>query len=290
MPLDQIDVEKYKWDPEEERLLPEGDKEMSFFDHLEELRWHVIRSLIAICIAGIGLYLVEDWYFRYVLLGPTHEDFPSYALFCNLSEYLHLGGALCFEPPKFQTIATGFAEAFITSIKMCFVGGIVLAFPYVFYEIWRFISPGLYAKERRVTRGVVFICSALFLMGVLFGFYVIAPFAVNFLAGYNLPGVANTPTLQSVIGYMTMFTLPAGMIFELPVVVYFMARLGIITAQDMRTYRRHSIIGILIVAAIVTPPDVVTQMLIAIPLWVLYEVSVLVAIRAQKQYEAEGED
>lgn len=284
-----MDVDQYEWKDGELRRRPE-DKEMSFLDHLEELRWHLIRSLAAIAGAGIVLFLFNDWYFQHILLGPTRPEFISYQWFCQASESLRLGTALCFEPPSFKPIAIGFAEAFITSIKMSFVGGLVVAFPYVFYEIWRFVRPGLYTDERKATRGVVFICSVLFLMGVLFGYFIISPFAINFLVGYTIPGVENTPALYSVINYMTMFTLPAGLVFELPIVVHFLARIGLLTPAGMRKYRRHAIIGILALAAILTPPDVVTQFLIGIPLFILYELSIFVARRAARRYEQELQD
>ena len=256
----------------------EPENEMSFLDHLEELRWHIIRSMIAILTVSIVLYIFNDWFFDVVLLGPTHDHFISYGLICQLSEYLGLGQTMCFEPPDFQTIATGFAEPFITAIKVSFIGGFVLAFPYVFSEIWAFVVPGLYDNERKVTRGIIIICSILFLMGVLFGYFVIAPFAINFLGGYQIPNVSNSPTIRSFITYMVMFTMPAGLIFQLPVVVYFLAKLGIVTPDVMRKYRRHSVIGILMLAALLTPPDVVTQFLIGVPLYFLYEASILVAI------------
>ena len=188
--------------------------------------------------------------------------------------------------PEFKIQAVNFAEQFITTIKLCFVGGFVVAFPYVFYEIWKFIAPGLYDSERKATRGIVFICSFLFLTGVLFGFFIIAPFATNFLMSFTASEtVANNPTLSSFVLYMVMFTLPAGLIFELPIVVYFLAKLGIVTPEGMRKYRRHSIIGILMLSAILTPPDVVTQFLIGIPLYVLYEISIFVAARMAKKYQ-----
>ncbi|MCB0639345.1 MAG: twin-arginine translocase subunit TatC [Lewinella sp.] len=289
MALDQTDIDQYEW-KDGELVRRAEDKEMSFLEHLEELRWHIIRSLVAIVIAGIGLYLVNDWYFEKILLGPTQPDFLSYRMFCSASESLRLGSALCFEPPAFKPIAIGFAEAFITSIKMSFVGGLIIAFPYVFWEIWRFVRPGLYNEERVATRGVVFVCSVLFLMGVLFGYFIIWPFGIKFLVGYTIPGVENTPALYSVINYMTMFTLPAGLIFELPIVVYFLSRIGLLTSSAMRKYRRHAIIGVLALAAILTPPDVVTQFLIGIPLFILYEISIFVAARAARQYQKELAD
>ena len=280
MPLDQIDVDKL-----EESQERKAGKEMSFLEHLEELRWHIIRSLTAIISLGIILFLFQKWLFREVIFGPTEPDFLSYRFVCGLSNAIGMGDNLCFTPPQFPKIATGFGEAFIISIKVSFVMGFLIAFPYVLWEFWRFILPGLYAKEQKAARGMVTICSVLFLVGVLFGYYIISPFAINFLAGYDVPGVQNTPTISSFINYMIMFTAPAGLIFELPVIVYFLSKVGLVTPQDMKKYRRHSIVGILIVAAMITPPDVVTQFLIGIPLYMLYEVSIVVSARVNKENE-----
>jgi sec-independent protein translocase protein TatC len=278
MPLDQVDVDRLGSGQQE--------KEMSFLEHLEELRWHIIRSLLAIVLLGIGLFFVQDWFFEQVIFGPTNPDFLSYTVICDFSNFVGLGDKMCFEPPAFKKQAIGFGESFITSIKVSFIAGFILAFPYVFWEIWRFVSPGLYKKEQQATRGIVFICSFLFLTGVLFGYFVIAPFAVNFLAGYTIPGVENSPTLNSFITYMLMFTAPAGLIFELPIVVYFLSKVGLLTPATMRAYRKHAVIGILVLAALITPPDVVTQFLIGVPLFILYEISIFVSARVEAQ-EAE---
>ncbi len=272
MALDQVDVDSQV-------------KEMSFLEHLEELRWHIIRSLIAIVSLGIVLFLFKNWLFEVVIFGPTHEDFFSYRAFCKLSNDLGFGDAMCIRPPDFRKQAIGFGESFIVSIKVSFISGFILAFPYVFYEFWRFVSPGLYPNERQATRGVVFVCSLLFLVGVLFGYYIIAPFAVNFLAGYYIPGVENSPTLSSFINYMLMFTAPAGIIFELPIVVFFLSKIGLVTPEGMRKYRRHAIVGTLLLAAIITPPDVVTQFLIGIPLFILYELSIYISARVNRAEE-----
>lgn len=280
MALDQLDVDK----------MEDTQKEMSFLEHLEELRWHIIRSIGAIALIAILFFLFQKWLFNTVIFGPTHNDFVSYVAICDFSEWLGLGERMCFYPPEFRKQAIGFGESFITSIKVCFIAGFIAAFPYVFWEIWRFISPGLYSKERNATRGVVFICSFLFLLGVLFGYFVIAPFAINFLAGYTIPGVENSPTLSSFINYMVMFTAPAGLVFELPIVVYFLSKIGLVTPQLMRTYRRHSIIIILLLSALITPPDVVTQFLIAIPLFILYEISILISRRVERQEKKKWEE
>lgn len=258
-------------------------REMSFFDHLEELRKHIMRSLMAIVAAGVALYIFKDWVFDTVIFGPSKKDFISYRVFCSISQWLGLGNALCLTPPEVQMQAVGFGEAFLTTIRVSFMGGIVVAFPFIINEFWKFIRPGLYDNERSVTRGVVFICSGLFLLGVFFGYFILAPFATNFLLGYTIPGVENKPTLISMINYMVMFILPAGLVFELPIIVYFLSRIGLVTPEDMRKYRRHAIVIILIVSAVITPPDVVTQTLLGFPLFLLYELSIFISARVQRQ-------
>lgn len=283
MPLDQVDIDKY-----DQQQLADA-KEMSFLDHLEELRWHILRSLAAITIMGIVLFLFKNWFFEHIVFGPSHDDFISYRIICSLSNQLGMGDTMCFQPPVFETIAVGFAESFIMSIKVCFVAGFFVAFPYVFYQVWTFVKPGLYKNERTATRGIVAICSILFLLGILFGYYVISPFAINFLGGYYIPGVTNAPTISSFITYMVMFTAPAGLIFELPIVVYFLSKIGLLTPAIMKQYRRHAIVAVLILAALITPPDVVTQFLIGIPLFILYELSIFVSRRVEKQEKAAWE-
>jgi len=258
------------------------EKEMSFLDHLEELRWHLIRSLISIVIFGIIVFLFKDLVFDKIILAPKKNSFATYTFFCNLS------AATCFGPPEFKLLPRELGEEFFTHLKVSIWLGIVLSFPYLFWEIWKFIKPGLYPNEQKAARGMVFICSSLFLLGVLFGYYVISPFAITFLAGYTVsPEVISSPTLASYVSYMTMFTIPTGLIFELPVVVYFLSKIGLITPQFMKKYRRHSIIIILLMAAFITPPDVVTQFLIAIPIFILYEVSIIISRRVHKKNEEE---
>ena len=292
MPLDQVDVDDYYYDDMSKKLIqngkePEEEKEMGFLDHLEELRWHIIRSVIAIFTIGIVLFLMKDFVFNTVIFGPKNADFLSYRAICSLSEWAGLGDRMCFTPFAFDLQITELGEAFLTHIKVSFIGGFIVAFPYVFWEVWRFVSPGLYDKERKAARGIIVICSLLFFSGVLFGYFVVSPFAVNFLAGYEIQGVIAEPKLQSMVNYMIMFTAPAGLIFELPIVVYFLSKVGLVTPDIMKAYRRHSIIIILMVAAIITPPDVVTQFLIGIPLFILYEISITISARVVKNLEKE---
>lgn len=285
MPLDQVNVDDWELD-ENGAPQPPQEKEMSFIDHLEELRWHVMRALIAIAIGGVVLFIFHDWYFENILFGPTKKDFVSFDYICRWT-----GGSLCMAPKEDLTIqAIGMGEAFITTVKMSFIGGFVLAFPYVFYEFWAFVRPGLYQEEQKATRGVIFVCSLLFFIGVAFGFFIIAPFGTFFLTNFTAGGASNIPTMDSVISYMLMFTLPAALIYELPVLIHFLSRFGLVTAAAMRKYRKHSFIGILILASLLTPPDVVTQVLIALPLYVLYEISVFIAKRGEKAYAAKMEE
>jgi len=282
MPLDQMDIDNY--DPTSQQ--EQGEKEMSFLDHLEELRWHLIRAVIAIIVVSIALFIFKDFVFDHVVYGPRQESFLTYKVFCNISHAIGMGDKLCMKPIEFVVQGLELGENFIMHIKITFILGFIVAFPYIFWEIWRFLKPGLYTEEVNATRGIVFVCSILFGMGVLFGYYIITPFAMNFLAGYDLGTAEDVKItkLSSYINYLTMFILPAGVIFELPMVVLLLTKLGLLTPQLMKTYRKHAIVGILILASIITPPDVVTQFLIGIPLYILYEISISVsAITLKKE-------
>ena len=247
---------------------------MNFFEHLEVLRWHIIRSLLAVVFFAVLVFLFKDFVFRHIILAPKYDDFFTYKLVCTYVP------SLCMKPPAFMLITRELGEEFFVHLKSSFWIGLIVAFPYVFYEFWKFIKPGLYKKEQKAARGIVLVCSILFMMGVLFGYFIISPFAINFLGNYSV-GATKTTTLSSYVSYMTMFTIPAGVVFELPIVVYFLAKIGLITAEFMRTYRKHAVVLILILAAIFTPPDVITQFLIGIPLFILYELSIHIAKRVQ---------
>lgn len=256
-------------------------KDMSFLDHLEELRWHLIRSTIAVLLVAILVFLAKSFVFETIIFGPKKDWFPTYQFFCSLSE------RTCFKPPAFDLITREMGEQFFVHLKVSIWMGIIVAFPYIFWEFWRFIKPGLYENERKVTRGIVFICSFLFIIGVLFGYYVIAPFAITFLANYEVGVDAITsPTLASFVTYLTMFTIPTGLIFELPVVMYLLTKIGLITPEFLRKYRKHAIVIILVLAAIITPPDVITQFLIGIPIFILYEISIRISERTVKKMDS----
>ena len=259
------------------------EKEMSFLDHLEELRWHLVRSIIAILVIGIATFLLKDWVFTNIILAHMKPDFWTYKFFCGISD------AVCFGPPDLSFDTKVFAEQFLLSIKVSFLLGFAIAFPYIFWEIWRFIKPGLYKNEKSAARGIVFYCSILFALGILFGFFIIAPFAISFLGGYELSSQINiqSTSISSYTNYIGLFCIPTGIVFQLPIFVYFFSRIGLLTPAFMRKYRKHAVILILLLAAIITPPDVITQFLIGIPLFFLYEISIYISKRTNKKYNKE---
>lgn len=260
--------------------------EMSFFEHIEELRWHLFRAVISILVVTVIVFLLKNFVFQEVILGPTSPDFITYQLFC---EYLP---SICFYPQPLQVITRDIQEQFLSHIKVSLWLGFIVSFPYVLFEVWRFIKPGLYKKEIQAARGMVFICSFLFLSGVSFGYFIITPIAITFLSTYSVsPDIANTTTLNALVNSITMFTIPVGLIFETPIVLYFLAKIGLVSSDFLMQYRKHAIVVIIIVAAIITPgPDVFSQMLVAIPLYLLYEVSIIVVKRIDKERAAKEKE
>jgi sec-independent protein translocase protein TatC len=263
--------------------------EMSFLEHLEALRWHLMRAVIAIITLAIVLFFYREIVFDHFLFAPKHPDFWTYRMLCLLSDYLDMGDALCIKELPFELINTELSGQFTMHIWVSFVAGFILAAPYVLWEIWRFIKPALHEKERKYSKGVVFFSSLLFFAGVLFGYYVIVPLSINFLGSYQVSSdVKNMIAMDSFVSTVTTITFASGIVFELPIVIYFLTQIGLMTPQFMRTYRKHATVIILIVAAIITPsPDVTSQLLVAIPLYLLYELSIFVSMYVVKKAERE---
>lgn len=270
------------------------EKEMSFLDHLESLRWHLVRSVAAILTIAIAAFLNKNLLFDVILFGPKKSDFITFRFFCKLSEKLNSlfpsmveKGAICIgqDMPKLQNFTM--AGQFTTHITVSIIAGLVIAFPYVFWEVWRFIKPALRETEKKYTAGVVSFASSLFFIGVLFGYFLVVPLAVNFLLNYQVSAeVVNLPTLSNYISLVTMISLACGMVFELPLLVYFLSKLGLIGPEFLRKFRRHSIVVILIIAAIITPsPDIFSQLLVAFPLYFLYEISIFISAAVVKKNE-----
>lgn len=265
MALDQIDVDEY-------------DAQMSFMEHLEALRWHLVRSVIAVVVGSIFSFIHGRYIFDKILLGSTKPDFWTYRKMCELSQYLYHDDRICINKMDFKLQALDIQEQFYQHFMIAIIGGLIIAVPYILFEIYRFIKPALKRTEKRYSGLVIGFASLLFFTGILFGYYILSPISVNFLANYSLsPDIERNFKVSSVISFITMLTLGAGILFELPIVVYFLAKIGLLTAQSMKEYRRVAIVVILIIAAIVTPPDVASQLILSIPIMILYEVGIIIA-------------
>lgn len=271
-----------EYDVNEENL-HKAEREMSFLDHLEELRWHVIRSLGSIVVIAIAAFIFRQPIWHYIILAPSRPDFWTYEMFCRLGS---LTGAdfFCIDELPFIIQNRRMTAQFTMAITSSFVIGLIVAFPYAFWEFWRFIKPGLYKNEKNLSRGAVFFVSLLFLSGIMFGYYVVAPISINFLTNFKLDeSILNEIDLTSYVSTVLMLVFACGVMFQLPVVVYFLTKAGIITPEFLKIYRKHAIVVILILSAFITPPDPISQILMCFPLLILYEVSIIIANSIKKE-------
>ena len=272
----------------------EEKAEMTFIDHLEELRQHIIRSVIAILVMAVIIFIYRDWVFDNIITGPINPDFISYRVLCDFSHWAHMGDALCMPPVKTNMQTTTFGGQFLSSISLALIGGILIAFPYIFWEFWRFIKPALKDKELSNTRFIIFWVSFFFFTGAAFGYFLLGPFTFNFLGSFTLgtKGVLETrPTLTDYIDNLTNLILGCGIAFELPVLAYILTKIGLITPIYLRKIRKYAVVVILLAAAIITPsPDWMSQLIVFTPLFTLYELSILVSARVSKQRIKEEEE
>ena len=263
--------------------------EMSFFDHLEELRWHLVRSVAVWLTAAIAIFVYIDWIYDNIILAPANENFITYGALCNFGRWLHIGDSLCMPPIKINFQVTAVNGTFSSAITIAMIGGIIVAFPFIFWELWRFIKPALSVKERRYARGSIFWVTLCFFSGVAFGYYLLAPFTFNFLASFTLGKsgmIQYRPAINDYIDSLTNLLLGCGIAFELPVLSYVLAKLGLITGSFLKKYFKFAFVIILVVAAVITPsPDWTSQFLVAIPLVFLYWISILLASKVEKQKE-----
>ncbi len=267
--------------------MSENKDQMTFLDHLEELRWHIVRSLAAIVILAVVAFIFSQYIFDYIILAPNTPEFFTNRMLALLAEKTNTP-ALAINSTSFEIINITMAGQFTTHIRVSMVTGLVLGFPYIFYEFWRFISPALYEEERKYSGGALLFTSLLFFAGVLFGYYVIVPLSVNFLGHYNVSDtVVNQISLRSYIGTVTSISLATGIIFELPMIIYFLSKVGLVTPKGLKTYRRHAIVAIVFVSAVITPPDIFSQVLVSLPLLVLYEAGIVISRRVEKRRERE---
>jgi sec-independent protein translocase protein TatC len=262
------------------------EAEMSFIDHLEALRWHVVRSLLAILVAAIGFFIYIDWIFDNIIMGPTRNDFISYRAFCSLSHKLGMGDSLCMPPMELNLQVTSVSGTFMSSITIAIVGGFIVALPYILWEIWKFVMPALKPEELRHTRGVIFWVSFFFFCGAAFGYFLLAPFTFNFLANYTIGKIGTLqyrPMLSDYLDSLIDITLGAGLAFELPMATWVLSKMGLVTPGFLRSYRKYAYVVLLVVAAVITPsPDWGSQLIVVIPLVLLYELSILIAARVTR--------
>ena len=258
--------------------------EMSFLDHLEELRWLLVRSTAAIVIMATIAFFVSDYVFDTIIFGPAHADFITYRFFCDLSHYVGFKDSICVESFSFIIQNTSMEGQVNILVWICVTAGFILAFPYILYLLWKFISPALYEKERKNAKLFIFVASLLFFLGVLFGYFVVVPMSVNFFATFKVSEVVkNQFSLDSYISLIKTSVIASGIFFEMPIIIYFLTKLGLVTPVFLRKYWKYAVLIILIVAAIVTPPDVVSQLIVAIPMLLIYEASILIAILVHKK-------
>jgi sec-independent protein translocase protein TatC len=271
----------------------EEESEMTFFDHIEELRWHIMRSILAWLVAAIAIFVYIDWVYDNIILAPANKDFFTYGALCRFGNWLHMGNSFCMPPVKIDFQVTTVNGTFTSAISIAMIGGIIAAFPYIFWEVWRFIKPALSPKERRYGTGSIFWVSLCFFTGAAFGYYLLAPFTFNFLASFTLGKtgmIQYRPAIDDYIDSLTNLMLGCGIAFELPVISYVLAKIGLITGSILKKYFKFAFVIILVVAAIITPsPDWTSQFLVAIPLLILYWISIILTTRVEKKRRKDEE-
>lgn len=269
------------------------EKEMSFLEHLEELRWHVVKAVAAIFICSILGFVFVEWVFDHILFAPSRIDFPTFKWMCELGKLVGAEESLCVKAFDFKVQSRNMTGQFMMSITASFVIGLIVAFPYVFWQIWSFVRPGLYQKEKSSSRGAVTSVSFLFLLGCAFGYYILSPMTIWFLSTYTVSAqIVNQFDITSYVSTVVSMVLGCGLLFQFPVAVYFLTKIGMLTPQFMRQFRKHAIVGIVITSAIITPSsDPFTLMLVALPLYLLFEISIFISAievnRKKKRDEAE---
>jgi len=267
-----------------------NDKEMSFLEHLEELRWHIIRSVVAVIVLMIVAFTFNNILFDTIILGPQKPDFITARWLCRIGELIH-SDVLCINQKPANLINITMAGQLQTQVTVSLFTGLILAFPVVLWEFWKFFKPALKPNETKYTKGAVLVSSSLFFTGVLFGYFMITPLSIHFLTNWEVSSVVvNQINIRSYIGNVTSICFATGLMFELPVVVFALTKIGVVTPKFMRTYRRHAIVVIMIVSSIITPPDVFSLILVTIPLLILYEASILISVRVMKQREKDHEE
>ncbi|ARN76850.1 twin arginine-targeting protein translocase TatC [Nonlabens spongiae] len=259
---------------------------MSFLDHLEELRWCLIRAILGIVAGAILAAFFTDFIFDTIIFGPKRADFVTYEFFCKMGRFIGVESDFCDPTFQFKVQQREMSDQFSTHIWTSILVGFVIAFPWVLWQIWRFVSPGLRSSERKYSSGFIIVCSLLFFLGVVFGYYIIAPLSIHFMVTYDLSKeISVEPSLSSYIAYVRASILASGLLFELPIIIYFLTKIGLATPKGLRKNRKFALVIVLIVAAVITPPDVASQIIVAIPVLILYEISIWISAYVLKKQE-----
>lgn len=252
--------------------------EMSFLDHLEDLRWHLIRSTSAIMIVATLAYIFSKHLFEKVIFAPKDMSFPTYKFLCKMANLINVDSTFCGESLPMIIQNRTMAGQFSADIWTSIYAGFIISFPYVIYQLWKFISPGMHKDERKYSRGFIIISSFLFFLGVLFGYYIVTPLSINFLANYSISSIVdNQIDISSYIGLVRSAAIASGLIFELPIIVYFLTKIGLVTPEFLKKYRKYALVIVLVLSAIITPPDVASQIIVAIPILILYQISIYIS-------------
>jgi len=252
--------------------------EMSFLDHLEDLRWHLIRIIIAIVSVATFAFIFSRFIFDQIIFAPLNMSFPTYNLLCQTAKFFGIETTFCAEEMPMILQNRTMSGQFSADIWTAILSGFIISFPYIIYQLWKFISPGLHSNERKHSSGFILISSMLFFIGVLFGYYIVTPLSLNFLANYSISArVDNQIDISSYIELVRISALASGLIFELPIIIYFLTKIGLVTPDILRKYRKYALVIVLILSAIITPPDVTSQIIVAIPIIILYQVSIYIS-------------
>jgi len=269
-------------------------EEMSFMGHLEALRWHLMRSVIVWLAAAIIIFVFRDWVYDNIILAPSSQDFITYKSLCDFGQWLGVGNSLCMPPIKIKFLVTQVNGTFTSALTIAMIGAVIVAFPYIFWELWRFIKPALSAKEKKYARGSIFWVSLCFFLGAAFGYYLLAPFTFNFLASFTLGtsgAIEYQPSINDYIDSLTNLILGCGIAFELPILAYVLAKIGLITASFLKRYSKYAFVLILLISAIITPsPDITSQVIVAIPLLLLYWISIQLVARVDRRKAKEEKE
>lgn len=262
-------------------------EEMSFMGHIEALRWHLMRSVLVWLVVAIIIFIFRDWVYDNIILAPSSENFVTYGTLCRFGHWLGIGDGLCMPPVKIRFLVTEVNGTFTSALSIAMIGAVIVAFPYIFYELWRFIKPALSTKEKKYARGSIFWVSLCFFFGAAFGYYLLAPFTFNFLASFTLGtsgAIEYQPSINDYIDSLSNLILGCGIAFELPILAYVLAKIGLISSAFLKKYSKIAFVLILLIAAIITPsPDITSQIIVALPLLLLYWISIQLVAKVDRQ-------